>query len=195
VRVRCINNDKSVLPSAIYKKYSDNLDDKALISRKEYIVYALAHFEESLWYCIFAEDFNFFPIYKHFCFFEISDPKISRFWIFDLYLEKSTNFEIYVSFPEWIKEEYFYANLVDGKKREQRIFDRYKELMDLEFPDPNISISAEVGDKSWLICPNCIDAWECHNNIDALVKCPKCGNKWNNPRYIDRLDRVNWSNT
>jgi len=117
---------------------------------------------------------------------------MSRFWEFDLIQENLGYVGPYISFPEWIQEEYFYSNLVDGEKRERTIFNRYKELMDLEFPDSSISISAEVGDENWLICPICIDAWECKNNIDALVKCPKCGGKMNNPRYTDRLDQVNW---
>ena len=75
---------------------------------------------------------------------------------------------------------------------EEYVTECNKELMDLEFPDPSISVSADVGGENWLICPDCLDAWECKNNIDALVKCPKCMKKLNNPRYTNRLDQLDW---
>ena len=40
-----------------------------------------------------------------------------------------------------------------------------------------------MGDDKWLICPDCIDAWESSSAIDPLVRCPKCLKVFNNPRF------------
>ena len=49
-------------------------------------------------------------------------------------------------------------------------------------PDPSISLSAIPLDDSWLMCPDCIDAWE-STTKDSMVDCPKCHKYFHNPRY------------
>jgi uncharacterized CHY-type Zn-finger protein len=58
--------------------------------------------------------------------------------------------------------------------------------MNLEFPDPSIVESAQIGDDEWLICPKCIDAWK-STTRDALVICPNCKKMFINPRYKNEL--------
>ena len=52
---------------------------------------------------------------------------------------------------------------------------------ELNNPDPSINKSATILDETWLMCPNCIDAWECASK-DAMVICPKCNQVLHNPR-------------
>lgn len=58
------------------------------------------------------------------------------------------------------------------------------KLIEEEFklPDPNIKKSATILDKTWLMCPDCIDAWE-STSKNAMVICPKCNQVFHNPRW------------
>ena len=52
----------------------------------------------------------------------------------------------------------------------------------LEISENDISQSALILDKNWLMCPNCIDAWE-STSLNAVVICPKCSMTFHNPRH------------
>lgn len=54
-----------------------------------------------------------------------------------------------------------------------------KELKTL---DPSIEKSATILNEAWLMCPNCIDAWESTSN-NAMVICPNCNQVLHNPRF------------
>lgn len=41
---------------------------------------------------------------------------------------------------------------------------------------------ATILDNKWLMCPNCIDAWE-SNSKKQIVICPKCETTFRNPRF------------
>jgi uncharacterized protein YbaR (Trm112 family) len=49
-------------------------------------------------------------------------------------------------------------------------------------PDLTVDKTAQEMEKGWLMCPNCIDAWETYST-DAMVICPKCDSALHNPRY------------
>ena len=113
-------------------------------------------------------------------YFIIIDNRPSRYWIWG---SRNAEQNITVVFPEWIADSFFFDRLTDYEDREVEIFKKYRELMDFEFPDSSITEYAQVGDEKWLMCPKCIDAWECDNNKDALVRCSLCETIYNNPRY------------
>jgi hypothetical protein len=52
----------------------------------------------------------------------------------------------------------------------------------LKIYNSSISRTAEIGDEKWLICPDCLDAWE-STSKDAMVICPFCNSLFHNPRY------------
>jgi hypothetical protein len=85
----------------------------------------------------------------------IVEPRISRYWVSSIKEDVKTTIRLFFSFPEWANEELFYHNLIEGQRREMGLFARYKQLMDLEFPNPAVTQFAQVGDNSWLICPFC----------------------------------------
>ncbi len=144
---------------------------------KEYCVYGMMMLEQKLYYfiCDFDETC---PRAKPCDIFKISDHRLSRYWIFDY----EDDVPMWI-FPEWLKIPYFYDNLLDSYENEVQIFLAYKEAMNLEFPDSLITEIAQIGDEKWLICPFCIDAWISESFMDAVVRCPKCRNILNNPRY------------
>ncbi|NNM43449.1 MAG: hypothetical protein HKM07_03820 [Chlamydiae bacterium] len=49
-------------------------------------------------------------------------------------------------------------------------------------PDSEISTTAQILDENWLMCPDCVDAWE-STSEDKIVICPKCDRAYYNPRY------------
>ena len=53
----------------------------------------------------------------------------------------------------------------------------------LKVPDPSVTTTATQLDNAWLLCPNCIDAWETTSK-DAMIICPKCDRALHNPRAV-----------
>jgi len=184
----------------IFKKYEE-VDTKAygfqaaskgnsnfyININETYIVYGMTLKDGNIWYYLCDLMFTYFPRWKPSLFFEVVDPRISRYWIysFNKLVDYIQAYPI-ITFPEWANNHPdFYDKLTDGEEREVEIFKNYKELMDLEFADSSILEAAQIGDDQWLICPKCKDAWQNSDNRDALVKCPKCSTIFNNPRYKD----------
>ena len=183
MKVKCIANIKNAVPSDLLDNYSVG-DFFSVEKEKEYIVYAVWVYLDYIWYCICNRTNAFYPFWIPSMLFEIIDHRLSRYWIFGI--DEDNNKKVpFLSFPEWVNDSNFYEDLVDGTSNDKNasIFKKYKELMSLEFPDSSISETAQVGDDGWLICPQCIDAWQSEIKIDALVKCPKCETIFNNPRY------------
>jgi hypothetical protein len=53
---------------------------------------------------------------------------------------------------------------------------------ELQVDNPSIEKSATILDKTWLMCPDCIDAWESISK-NTMVICPKCNQVFHNPRW------------
>jgi hypothetical protein len=58
----------------------------------------------------------------------------------------------------------------------------------IKTPDSSIVKSATQLDNIWLMCPDCIDAWE-STTKDAMVICPKCNKAFRNPRHLETEER------
>lgn len=188
MKVKCFGNSQEFLSSQGIKE-DFSREDYRLIIGKEYTVYSLSEFYGYVWYCI-LDDGPEFPMWNPSMFFEISDPRLSRYWIYSLQKNYQNNVVPFFSFPEWIKNDYFYDSLTDGEDKEVEVFKNYKQLMDLEFPDKTITEVAQIGDEKWLICPICMDAWENSDASMAMVICPKCKKMLHNPRYKDELPHL-----
>ena len=183
MKIKCISNKMSSHLNDS-KKASFSVEKLDIEEGKEYTIYALSVFEGSTWYCICDEFYSFYPEWYSSFLFEVTDNRLSRFWNVGFH-EENNKILPFLGFSEWAKNPYLYGELFDGNSNHPQaiVFRKYKELMDLEFPDSSISDIAQIGDEEWLICPQCIDAWQSSNSIDALVKCPKCKTIYNNPRY------------
>ena len=136
MKIKCISSKNSSCNEKFYIKEG-----------KEYTTYALSVFDGTMWYCICDEVYNFYPKWYSSIFFKIIDNRLSRFWISG-YREENNRILPFLSFPEWAKDPYFYGELIEDNSNDPNaiIFKKYKELMDLEFPDPSISEKAQVGD-------------------------------------------------
>lgn len=187
MKIKCIYKKWSDVPISVVS--SNNLivneSEFYLDLEKEYIVYGMTIRDGCFWYYVCDRLFSYFPRWKPSFFFEVSDPRLSRYWVYsNKKLEDYLKSYPIITFPEWASNHPdFYDKLSDGNEKEVMIFKSYKELMDLEFPDPSISKIAQIGDAEWLICPYCSEAWQYGADLDALVKCPICLNLSNNPRY------------
>lgn len=187
MKVKCIKNDALSIRKIAYKNYIFESEDFKLINGLEYTVYSVIQYLEypsyALCYDGSIESLLLFPSN----FFEITDNRMSRYWIFSLEndLERDQK-NILLSFPEWVNDPHFFEDLRynDVNGINSLIFKRYKQKMDLEFPDLSVTKTAGIGDDKWLICPDCIDAWENSSGLDALVECPSCRQIMKNPRYI-----------
>ncbi|MGE3556360.1 MAG: hypothetical protein AB7M93_26020 [Candidatus Obscuribacterales bacterium] len=58
-----------------------------------------------------------------------------------------------------------------------------RQLLDgyLKTSDPGVLDNAIEADSTWLMCPNCNEAWE-STSLNAMVICPGCGGVLHNPR-------------
>ena len=184
MKIRCITNLAGDIPAQTIVHYT-SLDSVQLVVDKEYIVYALSEYYQSIWYCICDEAYTYHPMWMPKEFFELIDDRISRYWVFSFKKDLDKD-RFFLGFSQWANQLDFYDNLTDGEEKEVGIFQAYKKLMDLEFPDSSITEDAQIIDHQWLTCPWCIDGWECSSDRDALVICPKCQKILNNPRYKNR---------
>jgi hypothetical protein len=192
MKVRNIYNKLSDIPINYVNSTQEN-ETYDFTPGNEYVVYGITLKDGYVWYYI-CDDFNqgledSYPIIVLSFLFEVTDHRLSRYWQFNVFSENSANIEEWRyrwTFLEWSKEIYFYYNLMEFEKREQDIFLKWKKLIDLEFPNPKIIITANIGDHNWLMCPQCLDAWNWPSNRDALVMCPNCNTIMNNPRYSDK---------
>jgi len=150
---------------------------------KEYTCYGIILIDGEVHFYICDQVHDSFPVARPADLFEIIDNRLSRCWVFGV-VEGDKKYPTWM-FPEWITEPYFQDQLTDDEEREVSIFKRYKELMDLEFPDPAISKVAQIGDSEWLLCPDCHDAWNDSDSKTGMVRCPSCKKIMQNPRFKD----------
>ena len=176
MKVKCISGENSFLNEKRESTY-EFLEIGAI-----YTVYGMIINHGVLCYYICDRARDLFPIARPMHFFEIIDNRLSRFWVFGI-IEAFENYPVWM-FSEWINEPYFQDNITDYEEREVAIFKSYKESMDLEFSDPSIQETAQIGDDKWLICPMCLDTWQSVNYDGALVRCSNCQAILNNPRHL-----------
>ena len=181
MKILCTNKNSELLSNDLIEDYPAST--YRIIVGQQYLVYALTQLAGFPGYFICEKYSDRYPLWYPSIFFEIVYPKLSRYWIPSIKDDRKTQKRLFLGFPEWANDDYFYDGLVDGDGYESKTFNAYRQLMDLEFSDNSIKEKAEIGDENWLICPTCIDAWESVVNLDAMVVCPKCKKTYHNPRY------------
>ena len=177
MRIKCLSKQIKT------ENQKNNYDNEFLEINKEYNVYGMLVDDGQVYYYTCDHLQDDYPLAMPDSLFEIVENHLSRFWVF-FSAGDGLKKKLICIFPEWIAEPYFQDKLTDWEVREVKIFKTYKELMDLEFPNPSIIETAEIADSQWLMCPLCIDAWESSNDRDGMVRCPKCKTIMHNPRYL-----------
>lgn len=196
-------------------KYIKSIEDSWLTTGQEYIVYAVSAYDDCVNYCLCIDgNIGWCPFYdfeitdprpSRFWILNVTWKVHTRVltnihvsYVKDLidcvksFFGKKTCpstetrlvADSCLSFKEFANED-FYERFIDGGEEEEEIFYRYQQAMELEFPNPSVLEKADVGDRDWLICPFCIDAWEHSDTTFAMVVCPKCEKVMHNPRYDD----------
>jgi hypothetical protein len=179
MRVFCKSNKSTHLPASYgYRKGHEF----PLVVGKNYGVYAMIFWTGRINYLIFDESRPApFPMPSEL--FEIVDSKLSRHWHFNIDLDDSKSvIRAIWGYKELTDNPTHYEQLLSWNEAAFEIFACYKEAMDLEFPNPDITDVAEALEGGWFFCPKCNDAWE-SQLLDALVKCPSCGEILRNPKY------------
>ncbi len=186
--VRCISNQLTeispfarqglrecpVEPGRGYTVYGMSLDSSSGI---DYFV------SEEFPYCIPAE----------LC--EVVDGRIPRCWIYNQNIIKmrvpSPHLLLAANwgYPEYASVPDHYPGVVDGHPQHIAIFRRWKEIMDMEYPNPDVALTAGPLEGNWLQCPACLDAWE-STSRDGMVRCPACKAVQRNPRYVNWAQRL-----
>ncbi|MBT3817538.1 MAG: hypothetical protein HOE80_03775 [Candidatus Magasanikbacteria bacterium] len=126
--------------------------------------------------------------------YNILDNRISRHFVFNL--QKHIDDDGCVKkiaeycFQEYFTDDFFLWNMTDGEdeelsKKYQKIFLKYKHLMDIEYYNPIFKDVTKVLDeeKTWYECPLCFDAWE-DKTINEMTECPKCKKIMAKPQFV-----------
>jgi len=188
--VRCLNNkisgvdSQSAIGQKLRQSVGTGTDLLDVTVRSLYTVYAVAIQDGNPSYFI-ADDLYeslSYPLAYASILFEEFENCVSSCWKVAVGGEESKT-EVLIAFKEWIDDDRFYENLIDGNDREVALFRRYKVFMDMEYPSPSVTDEAKVLEGSWLMCSKCSDAWESESTL-GMIHCPKCSATLLNPRYL-----------
>lgn len=183
--IKCMHNTGKDLPTdCLVPNSGFGVDaDYQIVKNKNYVVYGMTLFSGYIWYFLFTESETYYPISYPSPLFKVVDGRLSKYWLYSFEnAEKRESLRYIWAFPEWANDPYYYDRLTDGEIDDIKIFQMYKHLMDVEFPNPDVLEKAKILDDEWLLCPNCIDGWK-SNTLDGMVICPQCKTIMHNPRY------------
>jgi hypothetical protein len=125
--------------------------------------------------------------------FTIADNRVSRHWRFDQHLlemkppEWGTILSASAGYPEYVLSDSHMLGLVEGQPADVEVFRRWKRILDLEFPHPDVTDMATPIGQSWVQCPFCADGWEARP-ADGMTRCSGCGRIMRNPLFAAEPD-------
>ncbi|MCP2726920.1 hypothetical protein [Limnofasciculus baicalensis] len=134
MKIRCIANTGRSLPDSYLNPrlgYTKELEFPLTIG-KDYIVYAFSTKQEQIWYYVCEDNYMYYPMRSPAPLFEVVDNRMSAYWR----LKISLNGLLEVAFDQWFSDPYFYDKLTDQEEEEVLIFEKVKEMMDLEAFSP-----------------------------------------------------------
>lgn len=182
MRVKAVYNTGLHLPKDCLDATSGFSEDTTfpLNISNDYVVYGMTKFLGYMWYYILDEASTYYPRWNPSPLFEVVDNRISKYWKYKHDYNRDTQQDIVIfAFEEWVNDDYFYDSLTDGDENTVSIFNKYKDLMMLEFSDSTKDIALKLSG-NWIMCPHCDEVWEV-NNLNGLLKCQKCSLFINNP--------------
>jgi hypothetical protein len=137
MKVQCIANTGRGLPQDSLIGSSNEKTTFALVIGKTYVVYAFTVVRNYVWYYLCDEDFTYYPIWNPSPLFKIVDPRLSRYWVFEYTPDGrcESMSGIIIAYPEWASDPWYYDSLSDNCEREVKVFERYRKLIDDEYPD------------------------------------------------------------
>jgi hypothetical protein len=183
VKVRCLTNRGDRLPDLYLDPVAGytSTTQFELHKDKSYVVYALTIRTGAIWYYVLDDSGVSYPVWHPAPLFEILDARISRYWLFgssDAGLRRG--FALF-AFAEWARDPWdYYDRLTDGESSAVATFNKFRDLMDLEFQDSLGTATAEDIGESWMLCPHCRTGWSSPARGESL-RCPACKVTLRNP--------------
>ena len=138
--IKCIDNSGNRLPERllVLHGWNEDMEFNGITVGKNYTVYAISiHFDHPF-YMICGDDYNGvninYPELLPGCLFEIIEDSYPSYWIEQNIKNNKSGYENTkrIGFKEYVENEYFYGNLLEGYKKEVMQFAVAKELIDKE---------------------------------------------------------------
>lgn len=130
MRVRCKTNLWTELPRELQDAWLGShrgKPDPRISVGGEYVVYAFVFMKGCVWYYIKLAIWDY-PIYFPGPLFEVSEPTLSRHWMFGFDHQGCP----LVAWREWVEDITFYERLADGEDGASAVWRSYKERLDAE---------------------------------------------------------------
>lgn len=108
---------------------------------------------------------------------EVHDARMSRYWRYACHFRTNPHplgYVMLLGFPEFLDDS-FRVRLFDREPQAEAVFDKYREMMLLEFALPGIERRAKNLEDGWIMCAKCCDAWQQSLTLDEMVRCGTCG--------------------
>jgi hypothetical protein len=143
------------------------------------------------WFFVADDDFSFteYPLAYPSLFFNMIDGRVSKYWTNPAITEVDGHRTEFRAFKEWMSDPMFYERLVDWHKTENAIFREYKELMDIEFPNPIKYKPVSYIEDDWCQCVACEHVWENFQTDSGMLRCPKCRQVLIDPRWAEPIQQ------
>ena len=132
--VCCISNTGTSLPVELIWPVGGYTKEREfpLILGKKYTVYGITIFQGHPWYYVCDEDYSYYPVWRPWVLFEVSDARLSKYWIVGHQPIDDNLYSFIIAFPEWVNDPEYYDQLTDGDEPAVSIFKKYKQSMDSE---------------------------------------------------------------
>lgn len=172
-------------------------DKFPLILNKEYTVYAIEYVNrDNINFFIMDESGNIYPNNYPSDFFTITDNRMSKYWENTMGnknypILSIPKYPFLITFSDWINNPYFEEEMMEGQEGTNRIFNKYKTLIDCEYPDKN-NISALLISDDWVMCNFCEESWEVQDKNCGVIICPNCKKHLNNPLWNSEFPIIDY---
>lgn len=162
-----------------------NYKDFPLTIDKEYIVYAIECLDKKhINYFLLDDGGNLYPNNYPSDFFIITDDRMSKYWVNRDGLNTFDKFKVHypslITFKEWVCDAFFEEDMMENNEA-LKIFNQYKKLIDIEFPDKSLPTAILISD-NWVMCNFCDESWIVSSE-NGIVICPNCKRESNNPLW------------
>lgn len=183
------NSGLSFNEEKYYNRWSILPENFHLTYNKDYTVYGIEYLDEQEINFMIKDDTGvIYPKFFPSSFFEIIDSRLSRYFIGTSekqYPIKDIKYPAFISYKEIVLNGFFYDDFIECKNEANQIFEKYKDLIDNEFPSSELK-DAELIENNWVFCCNCDESFEVKYN-NGIIICPNCKHKCNNPLFGNEI--------
>ena len=99
---------------------------------KEYTVYGIEFWDNCPWIYICADSYDEYPKPFALDFFEVTEQKLSSYWVLNSKDTYNKKVKTQLVFCEWADDDSFYEKLIDEDEACVITFEKYRKAMDVE---------------------------------------------------------------